>query len=234
MHIGIITYDYYHLKTEQIVHKLLFNHGYAPNNLSLIALPFEARKKRAPLIHHRPAQASAVSTEELAIANRIKFHRNPGDSPLLECDYYLITGASILPGELIAGKKVINAHPGLIPAARGLDAFKWSIINKLPLGVTLHYIDEQVDSGEIITMEKTPIYSNDTLESLARRHYELEIDMLANFEFHMQAQKKIQVQQQKANRRMPPQAEEQLIKMFESYVQYFRVRTQNSPPTSAS
>ena len=55
----------------------------------------------------------------------------------------------------------------------------------LPLGVTLHYIDEQVDAGEVVAVVPTPVFSSDTLATLARRHYENEIRVLAQFENHL-------------------------------------------------
>ena len=71
-------------------------------------------------------------------------------------------------------------YPGIIPLTRGLDSFKWAIYNNDPVGNTLHLIDNEVDKGEILQIEYTPVFSSDSLETLARRHYELEIDMLAN------------------------------------------------------
>ena len=55
----------------------------------------------------------------------------------------------------------------------------------LPLGVTLHYIDENVDAGEVISVVETPVFASDSLESLARRHYENEIKLLSEFELYM-------------------------------------------------
>ncbi|MDR0406538.1 MAG: hypothetical protein LBH38_00415, partial [Holosporales bacterium] len=110
------------------------------------------------MIAHRPDQTEAISTEELAAANGLELIRCDGVHPLEACDYYLITGAGILPEDVVADKKIINVHPGIIPSARGLDAFKWSIYEKIELGVTLHFIDKKVDEGEVISIIKTPVY----------------------------------------------------------------------------
>ena len=74
----------------------------------------------------------------------------------------------------------MNAHPGIIPLSRGLDSLKWAIYNGDRAGNTLHVIDNQVDSGEILQIQPTPVFRDDNLEVLARRHYEMEIDMLTN------------------------------------------------------
>jgi phosphoribosylglycinamide formyltransferase-1 len=62
-----------------------------------------------------------------------------------------------------------------------LDAFKWTILDQMPLGVTLHYIDAEVDAGETIAIFETPVFPDDDLATLARRHYELELDVLCEF-----------------------------------------------------
>ena len=41
-------------------------------------------------------------------------------------------------------------------------------------------VDKEVDKGEIINIQHTPVFSQDSIQILARRHYELEIDMLSN------------------------------------------------------
>ena len=99
-----------------------------------------------------------------------KFFNFKNSSQLDDFDF-IITGAIILDKEIIGNKKIINVHPGIIPTTRGLDSFKWAIYNLDPLGITLHYIDQRVDSGEVLRVFNTPVYLSDTLQTLARRHY---------------------------------------------------------------
>ncbi|QPJ62171.1 MAG: hypothetical protein G3M70_09925 [Candidatus Nitronauta litoralis] len=180
MNLGIITYNFPHLKTEQVLLRLV---EMDCQSIQLFALPFKPRKPRKPIIVHRPFQEAGAHPEEMARKFGLRYqtidqdHDIPGG-----LDYYLILGAGILSEEFIRGKKTINCHPGVIPASRGLDSFKWSIHDQKPLGISLHFIDEKVDAGEIISIKPTPVFSNDTIESLARRHYELEIDMTARFQ----------------------------------------------------
>lgn len=139
------------------------------------------------LFSHRPKQNEAVSAKEIAQKWNLKFQECQSDEEISnECDIYLITGCGILSPKCLKDKKILNAHPGIIPNSRGLDSFKWAILKDRPLGITLHYIDEKVDCGEIIATLPTPIYPSDTLQTLARRHYENEIASLANFNFHLQ------------------------------------------------
>ena len=90
----------------------------------------------------------------------------------------MIGGAGILDIGFAKGKPIVNAHPGIIPTTRGLDSFKWAIFNNDLIGNTLHLIDEEVDQGQILHIEKTHVFPSDSINTLARRHYENEILLL--------------------------------------------------------
>ena len=127
----------------------------------------------------------------------------------------------MLSKDAIKGKKIINCHSGIIPISRGLDAFKWAIYYERPLGVTLHYIDEEADKGRIISIRRTNVYITDSLETLARRHYENEIDMLSDFDkflgnsvFDVDYKK---LDETEPTRRMPIDIEMQMARKFEEY-----------------
>lgn len=50
-------------------------------------------------------------------------------------------------------ENVVNLHNSLLPWNRGADPNIWSIIEKTPRGVTLHYMDDQLDKGYVIAQE---------------------------------------------------------------------------------
>lgn len=52
---------------------------------------------------------------------------------------------------------VLNIHPGILPYYRGVMAPFYSIINGESPGVTVHYIDEGIDTGNIIHTENIPV-----------------------------------------------------------------------------
>lgn len=61
----------------------------------------------------------------------------------------------------------INYHPSLLPKYRGGSAINWSVLNgEEETGVTIHYIDEGVDTGDIILQERVPVDINDSVGSL--------------------------------------------------------------------
>ena len=65
--------------------------------------------------------------------------------------------------------RCVNLHPSLLPYNRGQYPNVWSIIDGTPAGATLHYIDEGVDTGDIIAQKQVPLTAYDTGESLYRR-----------------------------------------------------------------
>lgn len=71
--------------------------------------------------------------------------------------------------------KIINIHPSLLPDYKGLNTHKRAIEAKEKYsGCTVHYVTEELDSGQIIAQEKVLIDPNDTPETLGRRVLERE------------------------------------------------------------
>ena len=66
--------------------------------------------------------------------------------------------------------RAINVHPALLPAFPGLHAQRQAIAAGVKLaGVTVHFVDEGVDTGPIIGQASVPVHDDDTEESLAAR-----------------------------------------------------------------
>ncbi len=62
----------------------------------------------------------------------------------------------------------LNIHPALLPRNRGLFPYFWAIANgDQETGVTLHWVDDKFDTGEILLQETIPIQPDDTITSLA-------------------------------------------------------------------
>ena len=61
------------------------------------------------------------------------------------------------------GKKIINIHPSLLPKFKGLNTFSRILKNKEnKSGCTVHFVNENLDSGKIIVQKRFYISSNDT------------------------------------------------------------------------
>ncbi len=63
-------------------------------------------------------------------------------------------------------KGCINFHPGYLPYNRGMNPNVWPIVEGTPAGVTLHYIDDGIDTGDIVSRKKVKVEPFDTAETL--------------------------------------------------------------------
>ena len=71
--------------------------------------------------------------------------------------------------------RILNIHPSLLPSFKGLHAQKQAVDYGVKLsGCTVHFIDDDVDTGPIILQESVPVYSNNTEEDLSNRILQLE------------------------------------------------------------
>lgn len=66
--------------------------------------------------------------------------------------------------------KIINIHPSLLPAFKGLNAQEQAVKASAKVsGCTVHYVVPELDSGPIIAQTEVPLRPNDTAETLAER-----------------------------------------------------------------
>lgn len=66
--------------------------------------------------------------------------------------------------------RILNIHPALLPAFRGMNAFQQALDHGVKLtGTTIHLVDEEVDHGPILYQVPVPVKDDDTYESLKAR-----------------------------------------------------------------
>ena len=89
----------------------------------------------------------------------------------------------VLPANFVAALKgkLINIHPSLLPEFKGAHAVRDALqAGATKTGVTIHYVDEGVDTGEIIVQSEVSIEPNDTEAVLHERIKKIEHDLLAS------------------------------------------------------
>jgi phosphoribosylglycinamide formyltransferase-1 len=95
-----------------------------------------------------------------------------------EVDLVVLAGfMRILKGEFlrIFANRVVNIHPALLPSFPGLEAWKQALQYGVKFtGVTVHFVDQGIDTGPIIAQETVPVLPGDTPEILHARIQEVE------------------------------------------------------------
>ena len=75
--------------------------------------------------------------------------------------------------------KIINLHPSMLPKYKGLHAIERALESGDEVtGVSVHYVNEELDGGDIIIQEEVGILPYDTLESLTKVIQQKEYDIL--------------------------------------------------------
>lgn len=123
------------------------------------------------------AEAAGIRTRVLPwadYASRSEFSR-----AILEeverCDAEAVVLAGfmrVLSSELVDGfrNRILNIHPSLLPAFPGADAVGQALEHGVKItGVTVHFVDEKVDHGPIITQRAVPVLLDDDRASLHAR-----------------------------------------------------------------
>ncbi len=83
----------------------------------------------------------------------------------------------ILKGEFLRAfaNRVINIHPALLPSFPGLEAWKQALEYGVKhTGVTVHFVDQGIDTGPILAQRTVPVLAGDTPASLHARIQEAE------------------------------------------------------------
>jgi len=89
-------------------------------------------------------------------------------------------------------RRILNIHPSLLPAFRGLTAWQQALdANATETGCTVHLVDAGVDTGEILGQSRVPVLPHDTADSLHARiqvaEHELYPKVVRNFSERLQA-----------------------------------------------
>ena len=94
-------------------------------------------------------------------------------------DLIIFAGGNILRKPLLEVPRlgVLNVHLALLPEVRGMSSPEWSLLNQVPVGVTVHYMDAGIDTGPILQRYEFPdVFACETLNDLRNRLIAFGID----------------------------------------------------------
>jgi phosphoribosylglycinamide formyltransferase-1 len=83
----------------------------------------------------------------------------------------------LLSAEFVRGfqGRLVNIHPSLLPSFPGLEAQRQALEHGVKVsGATVHFVDEGLDSGPIVSQEAVAVLEDDTVEILSARILEAE------------------------------------------------------------
>jgi len=130
-----------------------------------------ARARGLEALHIAPGKLRA-RLDETAEASFIQALQRAG------VDLVVLAGfMRILPGGFLRtfANRVVNIHPALLPAFPGLEAWKQALDYGVKItGVTVHFVDQGIDTGPVIAQETVPVLPGDTPETLHARIQEVE------------------------------------------------------------
>ena len=132
------------------------------------------------------AKQAGIATEVCAVAS--SGTRESQEGAILEAvrkaapDLVVLAGyMRIVPPEFVRAFRwrIINLHPALLPAFPGTTSIKDALEHGVKItGVTVHFVDEGLDSGPIIAQEAVRVVQGDTAETLAERIHAVEHELL--------------------------------------------------------
>lgn len=141
------------------------------------------------VISNRPESYGLVRADKAGLNTLVIDHRGFLDrasfdaalqEALIECNAELVCLAGfmrLLTPEFTAQweGRMINIHPSLLPAFKGLDTHKRAIESGVRFaGCTIHFVSADMDAGPIIMQAAVPVLAGDTPQSLAERVLEQE------------------------------------------------------------
>lgn len=141
-------------------------------NVVLVVTQPDSLVGRKKILTPSPVKSLALSHNiKVFTPNKIRNDYNPiievQPDIIITCAY-----GQIIPGVLLdlPKYKAINVHASLLPKLRGGAPIQRAIMNnEEKTGITIMYMDEHMDSGDIISQEETVIQDVDTLDTLSKR-----------------------------------------------------------------
>lgn len=132
-----------------------------------------ARFDNPDLILKRMAEVNKLPFYSIGNINSEEFIKEVFD---YNCDLFVSMSFNQIFKKKILGIPrlgVINCHAGKLPFYRGRNILNWALINdEKEFGITVHFIDEGIDTGDIISQSLHEITDNDDYASLLTRAYE--------------------------------------------------------------
>ncbi len=150
--------------------------GNGTNFENIVRNPICNKHEVVIMIHNKKKCGAAKRAEKWGIPHCYIHHKDEDNIIELlkvwNVDLVVLAGwMRVVSTDLINAfpNRIINLHPSLLPKYKGLHAIERALESGDPVtGVTVHYVNEELDGGEIILQEEVPIMPNDDIKSLTK------------------------------------------------------------------
>ena len=144
----------------------------------------------ALVVSNNPEARVLVRAANLGVPTRIISRHELNNEPqsvldaLQDCSYIVLAGFLLLVPEYLVKRyhnRIVNIHPSLLPKFGGKGMWGHHVHEAVKAsgdtetGITIHYVNEEMDKGEFIAQYSTPVSPDDTAEDIARNVRELEL-----------------------------------------------------------
>ena len=123
-----------------------------------------AQELKLPAFYLDTKNAASKANYEEQIVKLLKQHN---------CDLIILAGYMRLVGKTLLDafpNRILNIHPSLLPAFKGLNAQKQALDYGVKLtGCSVHIVNEEMDGGKILAQCSVVVLNNDTEDSLSNR-----------------------------------------------------------------
>ncbi|MBI1932071.1 MAG: methionyl-tRNA formyltransferase [Ignavibacteriales bacterium] len=149
---------------------ILFKNGH--EILAVVTAPDKPRGRGQNLSPTPIKQFAAENSIKIFTPDKLKDNELEFQLKELNPDLFVIVAFRILPRNIFTIPKYgsFNLHGSLLPKYRGAAPIQWALINgDTETGLTTFFLEDKVDTGNIILKEKVKIEDNDNFESLHDR-----------------------------------------------------------------
>ena len=158
--------------------------GNGTNFENIITNPICNKHEVVLMLHNKKKCGAAKRAEKWGIPNCYVNHKDEGQMVKLfeawNVDLIVLAGyMRVIKNPALFSCPIINVHPSLLPKYKGLHAVEQAMESGDEVtGCTVHYVNEELDGGEIIKQGEVPILPDDTVESLTKAIQRMEYAIL--------------------------------------------------------
>lgn len=139
------------------------------SNFQAIAEYFKYKNVEIVCVSDKKDAYILKRAEKLGIKNfYVAFENTEGFLNDNEFDLIVLAGyMRIFPEEIFKERRIVNIHPSLLPKYKGINAIKRAYEAKEDYtGISVHFVEKEVDSGELLAQALVKIEKDMTLEEL--------------------------------------------------------------------